>query len=170
MTVAPVYKQGWTMDDVHWSLFDPSKVEPSLLATVKAAALVEYNAPDYVIYLKRIFADAGPETIAAIEQWGREEAQHGRALGRWAEMADPTFKLEEAFARFRKGYTPDHFNGDRTGLGPRLAPGRDDRPLRGGIGHLLLLLGHPGRDRGTGAAGDRRPHRRRRVSSLQAVL
>jgi len=110
MTVAPVYKQGWTMDDVHWSSFDPSKVDPLLLATVKAAALVEYNAPDYVSYLKRIFASAGPETIAAIEQWGREEAQHGRALGRWAEMADPSFKLEEAFTRFRKGYRPDHFN------------------------------------------------------------
>ncbi len=109
MTVAPVYKQGWTMDDVHWSLFDPSKVDPSLLDTVKAAALVEYNAPDYVTYLKRVFAGAGAETIAAIEQWGREESQHGRALGRWAEMADPSFRLEEAFARFRKGYTPDHF-------------------------------------------------------------
>jgi rubrerythrin len=109
MTVAPVYKQGWTMDDVHWSLFDPSKVEPRLLAVVKAAALVEYNAPDYVTYLKRIFANSGPETLASIEQWGREEAQHGRSLGRWAEMADPNFKLEEAFARFRKGYTPAHF-------------------------------------------------------------
>ncbi|HMH65373.1 MAG TPA: ferritin-like domain-containing protein [Rhizomicrobium sp.] len=109
MTVAPVYKQGWTMDDVHWSLFDPSKVEPRLLAAVKAAALVEYNAPDYVTYLKRIFANSGPETLASIEQWGREEAQHGRSLGRWAEMADPNFKLEEAFARFRKGYTPAHF-------------------------------------------------------------
>jgi hypothetical protein len=109
MTVAPVYKQGWTMDDVHWSLFDPSKVEQSLLAAIKAAALVEYNAPDYVIYLKRVFADSGPQTLASIEQWGREEAQHGRALGRWAEMADPAFKLEEALLRFRKGYTPAHF-------------------------------------------------------------
>jgi len=109
MTVAPVYKQGWTMDDVHWSLFDPTKVEPTLLAAVKAAALVEYNAPDYVIYLKRVFAAAGPQTLASLEQWGREEAQHGRALGRWAEMADPKFRLEEALTRFRGGYTPEHF-------------------------------------------------------------
>jgi hypothetical protein len=109
MTVAPVYKQGWTMDDIHWSLFDPSRVEPRLLAAVKAAALVEYNAPDYVSYLKRVFAGSNPSTLADIEQWGREESQHGRALGRWAEMADPAFKLEEAFARFRKGYTPEHF-------------------------------------------------------------
>jgi len=109
MTVAPVYKQGWTMDDIHWSLFDPSKVEPALLCAVKAAALVEYNAPDYVTYLKRVFAGSNSPTVAAIEQWGREEAQHGRALGAWAETADPSFKLEEAFARFRKGYTPAHF-------------------------------------------------------------
>jgi hypothetical protein len=117
MTVAPVYKQGWTMDDVHWSLFDPSKVDPELLATVKAAALVEYNAPDYVSYLKRVFTGAPAETIASLEQWGREEAQHGRALGRWAELADPGFKLEDAFVRFRKGYTPEHFNGaDQTSV------------------------------------------------------
>ncbi len=110
MTVAPVYKQGWTMDDVHWSLFDPQKVDETLLCAIKAAALVEYNAPDYVTYLKRVFAGS-PETMTALEQWGREESQHGRALGRWAEMADPSFKLEEAFTRFRKGYTPAHFEG-----------------------------------------------------------
>lgn len=115
MTVAPVYKQGWTMEDIHWSLFDPSKVTPALLSAVKAAALVEYNAPDYVSYLKRVFAGASPATLASMEQWGREEAQHGRALGRWAEMADPGFKLEEAFARFRKGYTPAHFGDSQQG-------------------------------------------------------
>jgi hypothetical protein len=109
MTVASVYKQGWTMDDVHWSLFDTSKVTPALLSAIKAAALVEYNAPDYVSYLKRVFAGSDAATLASIEQWGREEAQHGRALGRWAEMADPSFDLEKAFARFRKGYTPAHF-------------------------------------------------------------
>src|ERR1700689_2960048 len=108
MTVAPVYKQGWTMDDIHWSLLDPSRVDPTLLAAVKAAALVEYNAPDYVTYLKRVFAGSGPEMLDSIERWGAEEAQHGRALGRWAEIADPGFNLEAAFARFRKGYTAPH--------------------------------------------------------------
>jgi hypothetical protein len=115
MAVASVYKQGWTMDDVHWSLFDLSRVDSAMLAAVKAAALVEYNAPDYVIYLKRVFASAGPQTLASLEQWGREEAQHGRALGHWAELADPSFKLEEAFARFRKGYTPSHFGANEDG-------------------------------------------------------
>ncbi len=111
MTAATVYKQGWTLDEVHWDWFDPSRVDPRLLSAVKAAALVEYNAPDYVVYLKRVFHDAGAQTLAAIEQWGVEESQHGKALGRYAEMADPSFRLEEAFARFRKGYTPAHFGG-----------------------------------------------------------
>ena len=114
MTVGTVYKAGWTLNDVCWDVFDPNAVDPTLLAAVKAAALVEYNAPDYVTYLKRVFASAGPQTHAAIEQWGKEESQHGKALGRWAELADPSFNLDASFARFRKGYQPDHFKGDDT--------------------------------------------------------
>ena len=109
MTAEPVYRQGWKLEDVSWDVFQPDAVDPVMLAAIKAAALVEYNAPDYVTYLKRVFCDAGPAILAEIERWGGEESQHGRALGRWAETADPSFKLEEAFARFRKGYTPAHF-------------------------------------------------------------
>lgn len=108
MAAGTVYAQGWTLDDVPWSRFDAAKVEPWLIVAIKAAALVEFNAPDYVTYLKRVFDDA--PTQAAIEEWGREESQHGRALGRWAEMADPSFNLKETFARFRAGYQPPHFN------------------------------------------------------------
>src|SRR5512141_1576227 len=109
MAVQPVYHQGWKLDDVRWDAFEPAAIDPTMLAAIKAAALVEYNAPDYVTYLKRVFRDSGPQTLADIERWGQEESQHGRALGRWAETADPGFKLEVAFARFRKGYTPAHF-------------------------------------------------------------
>src|SRR5215471_7380463 len=117
MPTGTVYTQGWTLEDIQWSKFDPAKVTPEMLAAVKAAALVEFNAPDYVSYLKRIFSDGSPETLAAIEQWGCEESQHGRALGRWAEMADPDFRLDEAFARFRKGYRPAHFeSGDASSV------------------------------------------------------
>jgi rubrerythrin len=112
MTTGAVYGGGWTLDDVRWSAFDPSKVEPKLLAAVKAASLVEYNAHDYVAYLKRVFQDADPRTLDDIERWGEEETQHGLALGRWAEMADPAFNMEEAFARFRAGYKPPHFAND----------------------------------------------------------
>jgi hypothetical protein len=109
MTGGTVYQAGWSLDDVQWSCFDSSKVDPDLLAAVKAASLVEYNAPDYVSYLKRVFQDAPAQTVADIEQWGREEIQHGLALGRWAEIADPKFDFESAFARFRAGYKPPHF-------------------------------------------------------------
>ena len=111
MAAGTVYSQGWTLDDIPWEQFDASKVEPRLLSAVKAAALVELNAPDYVSYLKRVFRDGSPKTLRAIEQWGCEESQHGLALGKWAEIADPTFKLSEAFARFKKGYKPAHFAG-----------------------------------------------------------
>jgi hypothetical protein len=104
-----IFKAGWTLDDVDWSRFDASKVDPDLLCAVKAASLVEYNAPDYVTYLRRIYGEGRPETMDSIERWGREEVQHGLALGRWAQMADPSFNLETAFARFRAGYRPLHF-------------------------------------------------------------
>ena len=110
MAGTTVYTQGWTLDDVRWDAFDASKLSPRMVAAIKAASLVELNAPDYVAYLKRVFKDAGPETHAAIEQWGCEESQHGRALGRWAEMADPSFKIDDAFNRFCEGYKPEHFH------------------------------------------------------------
>jgi hypothetical protein len=109
MTAQPVYHQGWKLDDVRWDAFDPARVDPTMLSAVKAAALVEYNAPDYVSYLKRVFRSSATDTLDWIERWGAEESQHGQALGRWAQMADPKFNLEDAFARFRKGYVPAHF-------------------------------------------------------------
>jgi hypothetical protein len=109
MTGTTLYHQGWTLADISWHLFDASSVDATMLAAIKAAALVEYNAPDYVTYLKRVFRHEPAETLGWIERWGAEESQHGQALGRWAEMADPGFSLDEAFARFRKGYAPAHF-------------------------------------------------------------
>ena len=48
-------KPGWTLDDIAWERFDPSKVDQDLLMAVKAASVVEYNARDYVGYLKAVF-------------------------------------------------------------------------------------------------------------------
>ena len=111
MTDGVVYEAGWTLDDVDWSRFDASKTSPALLAAVKAASLVEYNAPDYVAYLKRVYRGAPESTIRRIEQWGEEETQHGLALARWAELADPSFDFNRAFARFRTLYRAAHFEG-----------------------------------------------------------
>jgi hypothetical protein len=93
----------WTLDDVRWDAFDASRVEPDILRVVKAAALVEGNSGDYVAYLKNVFA-GDAEFIAAAEEWGREEAQHGQALAAWAERADPAFDYGAAMARFRAGF------------------------------------------------------------------
>ena len=40
----------------------------------------------------------------AAAKWAKEEEQHGLALGRWAELADPDFKLDDGFARFTAMY------------------------------------------------------------------
>jgi len=94
----------WTLETINWDAFEPEKVAPDLLATVKAASLVEANSADYVAYLCNVF----PEDEAfkdAAREWGVEEAQHGEALGRWAEMADPEFDFDESLRHFRDGFS-----------------------------------------------------------------
>lgn len=91
----------WTMDDIHWDRFDPSRVDADLLKVVKAASLVEKNGYEYARYLEEVCADK-PGIGEAAWAWAKEEVQHGDALGRWAEMADPTFNFDEAFADFEQ--------------------------------------------------------------------
>src|SRR6266478_2458825 len=47
----------WTLDDISWDRFDPSKLDPELVRIVKAASLVEHNGAAYAHHLCRIFAD-----------------------------------------------------------------------------------------------------------------
>ena len=89
----------WTLDDIDWGQFDPARVDPELLKVVKAASLVERNARDYATYLCSVFSD-DPEVLRTTHEWAAEEVQHGMALGRWAQMADPTFDFEAAFRHF----------------------------------------------------------------------
>ena len=89
----------WTLDDIAWDRFDPAKVDPVLLKVAKAASLVERNARDYAAYLCSVFSD-DPEVLRTTEQWAAEEVQHGMALGRWAQLADPSFDFESAFRHF----------------------------------------------------------------------
>lgn len=116
MSDGVIYKAGWTLGDIDWSRFDASKVDADLLAAIKAASLVEYNAPDYVDYLKRVYMGAPGTTIETIERWGEEEIQHGKALARWAQLADPSFDFDDAFARFRTLYRPSHFVSGETSV------------------------------------------------------
>jgi len=94
----------WRLEDVDWSRFDPSLVDPGLVPLIKAASMVERNGGDYAIYLNRVFGN-DPAFREAADRWAIEEIQHGDALGRWASLADPTWDYEAAFARYRAGYS-----------------------------------------------------------------
>jgi rubrerythrin len=93
----------WTLDSIPWDRFDRTKVTAQMLAVVKTAAMVERNGADYGRYLANVFAD-DPAFCDAARRWAAEEEQHGLALGRWAELADPDFRLDQRFARFTAMY------------------------------------------------------------------
>lgn len=96
----------WTLDDISWHRFDRARVDPDLVGIVKAASLVEHNGAAYARHLCLIFAD-DPEFQQTARRWGEEEVQHGRALARWAALADPQFDFDAAFARFQAGFQLD---------------------------------------------------------------
>ncbi len=96
----------WTLDEIPWDCFDRSKLDREIVRIVKAAGLVEYNGGAYAHHLCRIFHD-DPAFQQNARHWGEEEIQHGKALGRWAELADPEFDFEAAFVRFQAGYQVD---------------------------------------------------------------
>jgi hypothetical protein len=93
----------WTLTDIPWDRFDPTKVEPDILRLAKAASLVEQNGADYTRYLCNVFADDAAFQDAA-RVWGGEEVQHGEALGRWSMLADPSFDHAVACTRFSAGF------------------------------------------------------------------
>ena len=96
----------WTLDDIAWDRFDRSRLDPEVVRIVKAASLVEYNGAAYAHHLCRIFND-DPDFQQTARRWGEEEIQHGRALARWATLADPSYDFTAAFDRFRAGYRID---------------------------------------------------------------
>ncbi len=96
----------WTVDSIHWENFDRSKVDPDLLILAKTASVVEYNSADYVTYLRNVFK-GDEEFCQAVDVWGEEEIQHGLALAKWAELADPSWNFERALERFRQSFQVD---------------------------------------------------------------
>lgn len=95
----------WSLEDIEWDRFDPAKVDPEVLKLVKAASLVEHNGSEYTDFLCKVF-DGDPEFLPDVWRWGVEEVQHGKALARWAKLADPDFDFDSAFSRFVEGYRP----------------------------------------------------------------
>src|SRR6516162_3113711 len=107
----------WTLDDIPWDRFDRGKLDPDIVPIVKAASLVEYNGAAYAHHLCRVFYD-DPDFQRAARRWGDEEIQHGRALARWATLADPSYDFEFAFDRFQAGYQID-FDSETSRRGSR---------------------------------------------------
>jgi len=107
----------WALDDIPWDRFDRSELDPGIVRIVKAASLVEYNGGAYAHHLCRIFHDDADFQRAA-RCWGEEEIQHGRALARWAALADPSYDFAAAFERFQTGYRID-FDTDASRRGSR---------------------------------------------------
>ncbi len=92
----------WDIDaDIGWRHFDAAKIDADIIRIIKAAALVEANAPDYVAYLCSIWHDDLQMQIH-IKKWGAEESRHGKALARWAKMADPQFDFAASLAAFAR--------------------------------------------------------------------
>lgn len=96
----------WTLDDIQWELFDSSKVDPETLKIIKAASLVEFNSSDYATYLKNIFP-SDKAFCKAVDQWAKEEIQHGEVLAKWAKVADPNFDFDKSLKKFKDGYSLD---------------------------------------------------------------
>jgi rubrerythrin len=93
----------WSLKDIPWDTFDKTKVDPKLLSLVKAACMVEYNSADYNRYLSEVFYDDLDFQQASL-YWSEEEIQHGEALRKWAELADPDFDFGKSFKMFSEGY------------------------------------------------------------------
>lgn len=93
----------WNLDSIPWDRFDRSRVNPQLLALARGACLVEFNADAYTDYLCRVFDDDA-ELQAQFRTWGEEEKQHGLALKKWVELADPDFDFERSLTLFRSAY------------------------------------------------------------------
>ena len=102
LSVMP-HSRNWTLSDIPWGHFQAARVDPDVLKVVKAAAMVERNGADYGRYLCNVFAD-DPTFCDLARTWATEEEQHGIALGRWAELADPNYKFDSAFQQFRDLY------------------------------------------------------------------
>lgn len=119
-TVAPMTTtaSGTPSVSIDWDRFDPTLIDPALVAVVRATCLLESRSDLYRDHLLGVL----PERFAAgVERWANEESHHGRALARWLALADPTFRPDEAMQRFLA------------------VPYHDDQgPKRGGPTHELV--------------------------------
>ncbi len=93
----------WQAADIHWDRFQAALADPDLLKLIKAASLVEHNAPVYAQYLCNVFHDDADFAVLA-KKWSDEEVKHGKALAHYAKLADPDFDFDGAFKRYTGGF------------------------------------------------------------------
>lgn len=108
----------WNLDSIPWDQFDPSLVDPELLALARGACLVEFNADAYGDYLCRVFRD-DPELQARVRRWSEEEKIHGLALKKWVELADSGFDFERSLELFCAVYQQLPEEGEESVRGSR---------------------------------------------------
>lgn len=94
----------WKISALPWDDFQSGKVNPVHVKLAKAAALVEYNAGDYAMYLCNVFQD-DDDLCEAVRDWSLEERHHGAALAAWSQKADAAFDFQSAFKRYTDGYS-----------------------------------------------------------------
>ncbi len=90
---------GWKFDDIDWSLFDPARVNSTMLRSLKAASVVEHNASDYGVYLKNVFA-GDSLLLKEFDAWVQDEIKHGKVLAAWIKLADPAYNFDERFKAY----------------------------------------------------------------------
>lgn len=93
----------WSFEDINWSLFDLTKVNPEILRVIKAGSVVEHNGSDYGLYLKSVFA--GDDIfLKEIDHWSQDEIKHGKVLSAWVKLADPSYDFNERFKAYVEGF------------------------------------------------------------------
>ncbi len=97
---------------IDWDRFDAARVDPAVIAVVRATCLLESRSDRYRDHLIGVLP---PRYAPGVEQWAEEERHHGRALARWLALADPTFEPEAAMARFAAVPYHDGPRSDRGG-------------------------------------------------------
>src|SRR3990167_9383383 len=98
--------QKWKFEDINWSLFDQSKVNPEILRVIKAGSVVEHNGADYGLYLKNVFREDSL-FLKEIEAWSKDEIKHGKTLAEWVKLADPSYNFEDRFKACVEGFPID---------------------------------------------------------------
>jgi rubrerythrin len=86
---------------IDWRTPKPAFVDIDVIQLLTAACLVESRGDSYGVYLSRVFS-GDKHFSAEIEQWSREENEHGIALSTWLERSVPKFEFGALLKRYNE--------------------------------------------------------------------